>query len=198
MAQGKDGDQTNIDGNTVVQGLVSIPIQSFEHASAIWREVLAKRAERLKQCGQDPSTYEKNSNVITTFHITSVNIATGVGTEGKLQFVDMAASDIAHGVKKMEDAATTNDDTIHFSDKSIDALNDVVNARCQFHRSVPYRNSTLTHLLGDSLEADTKVLMLCCVKSDPADLSDTIGILQFADRMQKVSIGKATKHVRSV
>lgn len=196
--KGKMEIQTNIDGNTVVQGLVSIPIQSFEHASAIWREVLAKRAERLKQCGLDPSTYEKNSNVITTFNITSVNIATGVGTEGKLQFVDMAASDIAHGVKKMEDAATTNDDTLHFSDKSIDALNDVVNARCQFHRSVPYRNSTLTHLLGDSLEADTKVLMLCCVKSDPADLSDTIGILQFADRMQKVSIGKATKHVRSV
>lgn len=187
---------TNIDGNTVVQGLMSIPIQSFEDVTAIWRESLAKRAERLKQGGFDPSKYEKNSNVIATFHITSVNIATGVGTEGKLQFVDMAASDIAHGVKKMEDAiVTTNEDKIHFCNKSIDALNDVVNARCQFDRSVPYRNSTLTHLLRDSLEADAKVLLLCCVSSDPSNLSDTIGALRFGSRMQKVSVGKATKHI---
>ena len=193
--KGKLEIRTNIDGNTVVQGLLSIPIQSFEDASTIWREALAKRTERLKQGGLDPSNYEKNSNVIATFHITSVNIATGVGTEGRLQFVDMAASDIAHRVKKMEDATTTNEDNIHFCNKSIDALNDVVNARCQFDRSVPYRNSTLTHLLRDSLEADAKVLLLCCVSSDPSNLSDTIGTLRFGSRMQKVSIGKATKHI---
>jgi kinesin family protein C2/C3 len=193
--KGKLEIRTNIDGNTVVQGLVSIPIHSYEDATTIWNETLAKRAERLKQGGFDPSNYEKNSNVITTFQITSVNIATGVGTEGKLQFVDMAASDIAHGVKKMEDAITTNEDNIHFCNKSIDALNDVVNARCQFDRSVPYRNSTLTHLLRDSLEADAKVLLLCCVSSDASNLSDTIGTLRFGSRMQKVSIGKATKHI---
>ena len=193
--KGKLEIRTNIDGNTVVQGLISIPIQSFEDVSTIWRETLVKRAERLKQGGLDPSNYEKNSNVIATFHITSVNIATGVGTEGKLQFVDMAAADIAHGVKKMEDAVTTNEDNIHFCNKSIDALNDVVNARCQFDRSVPYRNSTLTHLLRDSLEADAKVLLLCCVDSAPSNLSDTVGTLRFGSRMQKVSIGKATKHI---
>jgi hypothetical protein len=69
----------------------------------------------------------------------------------------------ASTIKKMEDAIGTNEDKIHFCNKSIDALNDVVNARCQFDRSVPYRNSTLTHLLRDSLEADAKVLLLCCV-----------------------------------
>ena len=195
--KGKLEIRTNIDGNTVVQGLTSIPIKSFDDVSAIWHQTLAKRAERLKQGGLDHSYYEKNSNVITTFNITSVNIATGVGTEGKLQFVDMAASDIAHGIKKMEDAVATNEDNdnIHFCNKSIDALNEVVNARCQFDRSVPYRNSTLTHLLRDSLEADAKVLLLCCVSSDASNLTDTIGTLRFGSRMQKVSVGKATKHI---
>jgi kinesin family protein C2/C3 len=193
--QGKLEIRTNIDGNTVVQGLVSIPIESFEDATTVWRETISHRAERLKQSGLDVKNHDKNSNIITTFHITSVNIATGVGTEGRLQFVDMAASDIAHRVKKMEDAVTTDEDKIHFYNKSIDALNDVVNARCQFDRSVPYRNSTLTHLLRDSLEADAKVLLLCCVSSDPSNLYETIGTLRFGTRMQKVSIGKATKHI---
>eukprot|EP00804_Cyclotella_cryptica_P006778 CCRYP_019528-RA/>CCRYP_019528-RA protein AED:0.21 eAED:0.21 QI:342/1/1/1/1/1/4/96/1271 len=193
--KGKLEIRTNIDGNTVVQGLISIPIESFEDVCRIWHETLAKRAIRLKQNGLDFGKHEKNSNIITTINITSVNIATGVGTEGRLQFVDLAASDIAHGIKKMEDAVTPNVDNIHFCNKSIDALNDVVNSRCQFDRSVPYRNSTLTHLLRDSLEADAKVLLLCCVSSDPSNLSDTIGALRFGARMQKVSIGKATKHI---
>ena len=125
-----------------------------------------------------------------------MNIATGVGTEGKLQFVDMAASDIVPVAKKAknDDVQMEEDDT-QFDNKSIGAFNDVINARCQFDRSVPYRNSTLTHLLRDSLEADTKVLLMCCVSSDEANLTDTVGALQFASRMQKVSIGKATKHI---
>ncbi|EED87967.1 kinesin motor protein-like protein, partial [Thalassiosira pseudonana CCMP1335] len=196
----RDGEleiRTNIDGNTVVQGLVSIPIESFEDACAAWQETLAKQADRLKRHGSDVKKHEKNSNVITTIHIKSVNIATGVGTEGKLQFVDMAASDIAHGVKRDAEELTghSDEDNTHFYNKSIDAFNDVVNARCQFDRSVPYRNSTLTHLLRDSLEADTKVLLLCCVSSEQADFADTVGALRFASRMQKVSIGKATKHI---
>jgi hypothetical protein len=53
----------------------------------------------------------------------------------------------------------------------------------------------LTHILHDSLEADAKVLLLCCVSSDASNLSDTIGTLCFGSRMQKVFIGKATKHI---
>lgn len=191
--KGKLEIRTNIDGNTVVQGLVSVPVNSFEDACILWQETISKRAERLKRQGSDPKKHDKNSNIITTINITSVNIATGVGTEGKLQFVDMASSDIAPVPKK--DNKNPDEDNTHFSNKSIDAFNDVVNARCQFDRSVPYRNSTLTHLLRDSLEADAKVLLLCCVSSHQADLSDTVGALRFASRMQKVSIGKATKHI---
>lgn len=200
LRKGKLEIRTNIDGNTVVQGLVSIPIESFEDAISIWQESISHRSELLGKQGSDWKKHERKSNVITTVHITSVNIATGVGTEGKLQFVDMAASDICHGAKKVRDDSSLSnaiieEDATQFANKSIDAFNDVINARCQFDRSVPYRNSTLTHLLRDSLEADTKVLLMCCVSSDEAHLADTVGALRFANRMQKVSIGKATKHI---
>ena len=195
--RGKLEIRTNIDGATVVQGLVSIRINSFEDVCQIWQEAIANRLDRLRLQGSDIRSYERNSNVITTIHIQSTNIATGVGTEGRLQFVDMAASDIMPNplMKSSEYRACTDGELAKFSNKSIDAFNDVVDARCQFDRSVPYRNSTLTHLLRDSLEADAKVLLLCCVSSDEADLDNTLSALRFASRMQSVSIGKATKHI---
>jgi kinesin family protein C2/C3 len=197
--KGKLEIRTNIDGNTVVQGLVSIPIKTFEDVLKIWQESIANRADQLRRQGSDWKKHGRKTNIITTIHITSVNIATGVGTEGRLQFVDMAASDIAHGFGKVTENSDVNtfleEDNTQFANKSIDAFNEVINSRIQFDRSVPYRNSTLTHLLRDSLEADTKVLLLCCISSDESDFADTVGALRFASRMQKVSIGKATKHV---
>ena len=195
--RGKLEIRTNIDGNTVVQGLVSIRINSFEDVCQIWQEANANRLDRLQMQGSDLGSYERNSNVITTIHIQSTNIATGVGTEGRLQFVDMASSDIMPNplMKASEYRGCVDGDLAKFSNKSIDAFNDVVDARCQFDRSVPYRNSTLTHLLRDSLEADAKVLLLCCVSSDEADMDNTLSALRFASRMQSVSIGKATKHI---
>lgn len=197
--KGKLEIRTNIDGNTVVQGLVSIPITSFGDAVTIVQESIANRADQLESQGYNWRKHERKTNVITTIHITSVNIATGVGTEGKLQFVDMAASDISHGAPKVREdsdvSTCVEEDDTQFANKSIDAFNDVINARCQFDRSVPYRNSTLTHLLRDSLEADTKLLLMCCISSDEANLADTVGALRFASRMSKVSIGKATKHI---
>ncbi|KAL7550127.1 hypothetical protein ACHAWF_013370 [Thalassiosira exigua] len=199
--------RTNIDGNTVVQGLISIPIRSFQDVVTIWRESLAGRAERLRRQGSDPLKHERRTNVIATVHIASVNVATGVGTEGKLQFVDMAASNVAssgasggdvgdRATEAVGDAARGEEDDSKFADKSIDAFNDVVNARCQFDRSVPYRNSTLTHLLRDSLEADAKVLLMCCVSLEEGDADNTVVVPRFASRMQKVSIGKAAKNNR--
>lgn len=203
--KGKLEIRTNIDGNTVVQGLVSIPITSFEDVITIWQESIACRSRQLRRQGSSWTEHGHKTNIITTIHITSVNIATGVGTEGRLQFVDMAASDLAQNVSSSSNSRLVKDNNsfdvdeqeeeIQFANKSIDTFSEVINARCQFDRSVPYRNSTLTHLLRDSLEADTKVLLLCCISSDEANLADTIGALRFASRMQKVSIGKATKHV---
>ncbi len=197
--KGKLEIRTNIDGNTVVQGLVSIPINSFQDVVTILQESIASRLENLRGQGVNWRKHERKTTVITTIYLSSVNIATGVGTEGRLQFVDMAASDILNGATKVSDdpnvtSRVEGEDT-QFVNRSIDAFNEVIQARCQFDRSVPYRNSTLTHLLRDSLEADTKVLLICCVNSDEENLSNTVSSLRFASRMQKVSIGKATKHV---
>jgi len=200
--------RTNVDGETFVQGLVSVPISSYEDVLEIWKQSLSKRAKRVQNRGQKLRSYEASSHLIATLQVVSTNAVTGVGTVGKVQFVDLAASDVVPRRSSFSSkskstsmdamlAPVGNTNEWRFANRSISQLVDVVNARYQFSRSVPYRNSTLTHLLLDSFEGDTKVLLLACVSSDAKDLQNTANTLRFATKMRKVIIGKATKHVVS-
>ena len=200
--------RTNHDGDTVVQGLISIPVHSYDDVLKVWHQALSLRAARVADQDVELSDHEAESHVIATLQVVSTNIATGIGTVGKIHFVDLAGADLTTkrppvGAKTKASApdpilsGVGNNSEWKYVNKSLTTLNEVVHARCQFNRSVPYRNSTLTHLLRDSLEADTKVLMLVCVSSDPKDAQATASALRFASKMRRVNIGKATKHTKT-
>lgn len=200
--------KSNIDGDTVVQGLTSVPITCPQDVIDLWRECLTQRESQLGSIYSNLS----RSHIFFTLSIVSTNIATGVTATGKLQFVDLSGSDFADG--------QSYGDNYKYRDKSLATLSEVVEAKCQYLRSVPYRNSTLTHLLRDSFEGDTKVLMFCCISSDVEDaqvrnlalcwvafysmfygilnqisifVQHTKEALRFATRMRRVSVGIATK-----
>ncbi|CAJ1934412.1 unnamed protein product [Cylindrotheca closterium] len=190
--------KTNHDGETCISGLISVQVNSFEDVCRVWKECLSRRVSRLAEQGIRLEGHDHNCHTIGTMRISSTNLSTGSGTLGKVQFVDFAASDI---VKESRPVRASNPDMLssvgpdlRFANKSIATLSDVVHARSQFQRSVPYRNSTITHLLSDSLEADTKVVMIACVSSDVADIQETACTLKFAERMRQVIVGKATTH----
>jgi len=209
--------RTNYDGDTVVQGLIAVPVKSFDDICRVWQQCLTQRAARLAEQGIDNADYEAESHVITTINIISTNVSTGVGTVGQIQFVDLAAADLvlkrsppSFSIGKSNSSSykktpsndilsSAHDDGIEykFKNRSIGTLLDVVSARCQFARSVPYRNSTLTHLIRDSLTADTKVLLLVCVSNEMEHFRETASALRFATQVRKVAIGKATKHTIS-
>mmetsp|Transcript_21592 Transcript_21592/g.32368 ORF Transcript_21592/g.32368 Transcript_21592/m.32368 type:complete len:255 (-) Transcript_21592:2019-2783(-) len=200
--------RTNIDGETIVQGLVSVPVKSYKDVEEVWKQSLAHRAKRVEQLGKKMHSYEASTHTIVTLRVVSTNSVTGLGTVGKVQFVDLAASDVIpkRASTSSKSRSTPMDNMLapigntnewKYANKSIAQLADVVNARYQFSRSVPYRNSTLTHLLSDSLESDTKVLLLACVSSDARDIQNTANTMRFAAKMKKVIVGKATKHTVS-
>lgn len=200
--------KTNLDGETIVQGLVSVPVKSYNEVETLWKQSLVQRAKRAQQLGKSLKSYEASTNLIATLHVVSTNSVTGVGTTGRVQFVDLAASDVTPRrgalVSKTKTSPTDNvlasignKNEWKYANRSITQLTDVVNSRCQFSRSVPYRNATLTHLLQDSLEADTKVVLLACVSSDAKDLQNTANTMRFASKMRKMLVGKATKHTIS-
>mmetsp|Transcript_14437 Transcript_14437/g.22555 ORF Transcript_14437/g.22555 Transcript_14437/m.22555 type:complete len:1430 (-) Transcript_14437:136-4425(-) len=200
--------RTNQDGDTVVQGLLSIPIHDLQDVYQAWEESLSYRVARLEEQGMDYDEHESASHIIATLNVTSKNLATGVCNVGKIQFVDFAGADL---ISRLPPPANKNKSTSSdalmssvgnnlewkFANKSLATLNEVLNARCQFSHSVPYRNSTLTHLLRDSIEADTKVVMIVCASSDPRHLQETAVALRLASKMRQVHIGKATKHSHS-
>jgi len=233
--------RTNYDGDTVVQGLTSVPITSLDGVCQLWAECISHRNRRLDQMGVDIKEHESSVHVFTTINIISTNVGTGVGTVGKLQCVDLASSDLIRrsnsggGCRDVDSSDSTTSQPLHNSlitkelaqpplpsplmhdgsslmdlrtlgssmdwklaNKSLSTLGEVVNARCQFSQSVPYRNSTLTHLLRDCLEGDAKVLLMLCVNTDADDIHQTASALRFASRMKRVVIGKATEHTVSL
>jgi len=197
--------RTDVHGDTVVQGALSVEVESFEEVCQIWEEALALRKNRISEQEMDPQQYEASSHVIATLKVVSANIATGLGSIGKLQFVDLAGADLLPR-RLAAKAAPTHDGMLEavgnhnewrYAHRSLETLSEVIAARSKYDRSVPYRNSTLTHLLRDSLEADTKVILIACVSSDPKYLQETASSLRFASTMRGVTVGKATKHTLS-
>lgn len=194
--------RTNHNGDTVVQGLLSVEVHNFDDVHKLWQQCLSQRATRLADQGVDITDYEASSHVIATLSVASTNLATGMGSVGRIKFVDLAGADLVQRRNCDGKMSVTPDLSAEknmnidwkYSNRSLATLNDVVNCRSQYMRNVPYRNSTLTHLLRDNLEADTKVLLLLCVSASPKDLQETACALRFAAGMRRVTIGKATKH----
>jgi kinesin family protein C2/C3 len=194
--------KTNRDGETTVHGLVSVEVTSFDEVLKIWTQSLSKRKQRLAEQGVDFDEHESNSHIIATFEIRSKNIATGVSTWGKVQFVDLAAFNVVPRRQSSKKASTPEAVIAgigigadwKFTNRSMATFAEVITARSQFQRKVPYRNATITHLLSDSLEADTKVVLVACVSSELQDLQETACALKFAQTVRNVIVGKAIKH----
>jgi kinesin family protein C2/C3 len=206
--------RTNYDGDTVVQGAITVEVKSFSDLCRVWQECLIGRSARLAEQGINEDQYLAECHVIATLSVVSTNVSTGLGTSGRIQFVDLASSDLKAcyiesdaDADAIETINTPSDSVLSgvgnnsqwkYANKSLETLLDVVTARSQFSRSVPYRNSTLTHLLRDSFTSDTKFLFITSVSTDAEDLQNTASALRFASLMRKVNVGIATKHTVSL
>lgn len=134
-----------------------------------------------------------------------------MGTTGKIQFVDLAASDLEVNDKdslpENETLAPTesvlagiekDSNEWKYKNESLSTLLEVATARSEFSRMVPYRNSTLTHLLQDNFTSDTKFMLLSTVSTDAKNIHATASALRFAALMRKINIGTATRHTISL
>jgi kinesin family protein C2/C3 len=137
--------------------------------------------------------HSSRSHMMLTVSISSEHKATRVVSRGKLNLVDLAGSERldksgATGVA-LKEAQNIN--------KSLSALGDVIAARASKQGHIPFRNSTLTYLLQDSLSQDSKTLMFVCVSPVIYNAEETFCSLNFASRVRSVELGKASKNVTS-
>jgi kinesin family protein C1 len=114
----------------------------------------------------------------------------GQTRNGHLVLVDLAGSERIEqsGVQgeQLKEAVAIN--------KSLSSLGNVIVALSKKQAHVPFRDSTLTHLLQHCLGGDSKCLMLVNVSPAPVNSSETLCSLRFAQKVNSCEVGVAKKH----
>ncbi|KAE8010523.1 hypothetical protein FH972_006890 [Carpinus fangiana] len=127
--------------------------------------------------GKDISKFNV-SHLTVTIHIYYNNLITGENSYSKLSLVDTAGSE---GSIEEDDSGEHVTDLLHVM-KSFSALGDVLSSLTSKKDVVPYENSMLTQILGDSLGGSSKTLMIVNVCPNVKNLSETLSSLNFSAR----------------
>uniref|UniRef100_A0A6U1BUB9 Kinesin-like protein n=1 Tax=Rhizochromulina marina TaxID=1034831 RepID=A0A6U1BUB9_9STRA len=172
-----------------VPGLTVVPVTTMDEVLDLLRMADTNRSTAVTNMNEHSS----RSHLMLSVTVRSVNQHSGQATLGKLNLVDLAGSERisksgATG-QALKEAQSIN--------KSLSALGDVIMSRARKSPHVPFRNSTLTHLLQDSLSGDAKTLMFVCVSPVIYNSEETYCSLTFAARVRTVELGKAQRNVVS-
>jgi kinesin family member C2/C3 len=169
-----------------VPGLTSIEVENLTDVDNLL--ILAERNRSTATTNMNQ--HSSRSHMMMSISIYTEQLSTGNQIKGKLNLVDLAGSE---RINKSGATGQTLKEAQNIN-KSLSALSDVIAARGAKQNHVPFRNSTLTYLLQDSLSKDSKTLMICCCSPILASSDETISALNFASRVSSVELGKATKN----
>ncbi|KDO33145.1 hypothetical protein SPRG_01957 [Saprolegnia parasitica CBS 223.65] len=174
--------QENDKGQTFVKGLSKPLVETEEAALDLLFQGDTNRTI-AEHCLNNAST---RSHCIFSLHIekrSADESAKSPLVVSKLNLVDLAGSE---RMKKTQVTGTMLKETMHIN-KSLTFLEQVVIALGDQKREhIPYRQTTLTNLLKDSLGGNCRTLLVACVWPDESQNDQTIATLKFATRMMRV------------
>jgi len=172
-----------------VPGLTQREVTSLRDVEELFALADSNRATATTNMNEHSS----RSHMMLTITVMSENLALGTVQRGKLNLVDLAGSE---RINKSGAAGQALKEAQNIN-KSLSALGDVIAARASKQTHIPFRNSTLTYLLQDSLSKDSKTLMICCISPLLSSAGETNSSLDFAARVRTVELGQATKNAAS-
>ena len=178
--------KTGPNGN-YVPNLTVVPVRSLDEVLEL---IELGETNRSAAC-TDMNEHSSRSHSLVQVEMVSKNVVTGSEARGKLNMIDLAGSE---RISKSGASGTRLKEAQNIN-KSLSALGDVIQARCNKQGHVPYRNSTLTHMLQDSLEKDSKTLMFACTSPAAFNSEETFCTLNWAARARTVELGAAKAHV---
>jgi len=176
--QGKDGQE--------VQDLTMVSVSTKEQVL----ETLKTGSKNRHVTATDMNAVSSRSHLILSVYVLSRNMLTNKETKAKLHLIDLAGSERV-GRSGVEGQALKEAQNIN---QSLSALGNCIHARANKADHVPYRDSSLTWLLKDSLEKNSKTLMFVQVSPMLKDAAESVCSLKFAARVREVELGKATKN----
>ena len=184
------------EGKSFVDGLTKIPIDVKDSMVGMEQlDSLMGVASRSRSVASTKmNSQSSRSHSVFMLHLNGYNEDSGAIVNGALNLCDLAGSErldrsgAGADAKRLKETQAIN--------KSLSCLGDVFNALATGASHVPYRNSKLTYLLQDCLSGDGKALMFVNLSPTTASCGESVCSLRFAQRVNQVELGKATKHVQ--
>lgn len=172
-----------------VPGLVSVVVENQSEVLELLRRGSAGRNVRKTDMNDSSS---RSHLVLTVYVHCSTSTVNASGTHvkqisSKFHMIDLAGSERV-GRSGVTGEALKEANSIN---TSLSALSNVIYARGRKESHVPFRDSTLTFLLKDSLSGNSKTLMIVQISEAITNSSETLCSLKFAVRVRAVELGKA-------
>ena len=153
---------------------------------------LISRGARLRSTAKTiMNACSSRSHLLTTVLIRCLDPKTGRETRSKLHICDLAGSE---RISRSGASGTRKEEAIKIN-VSLLALSEVMSALGSNKGHVPYRRSKLTFLLQDSLSGSAKTVMLVNLSPSSTCREETLCSLNFAQRVARVELGRATQQV---
>ena len=183
---------SRVNDELYVSGLSSIVVDDAEAALKVVNRGLKGRRERSTKRNDASS----RSHAVLRVDIEKTDDCEVV--KSRLYLVDLAGSERASALEddaegspsKMYNPSETERFKEHVNiNRSLSALGNVVSALSDGPTKrphVPYRDSTLTRLLQDSLEGNTRTAIVACCAPESIYADESVSTLKFADRAQRV------------
>ncbi len=183
-------------GKSYVSNLKKIEIntEEFEEGMQGLKAVMASAARARSVACTKMNSVSSRSHSVFMLHLSGMNEESGTMVQGALNLCDLAGSErldrsgAGSNAQRLKETQSIN--------KSLSCLGDVFTALSNGSSHVPYRNSKLTYLLQDCLSGDGKALMFVNLSPTQTSSNESLCSLRFAQRVNQVELGKATKHVQ--
>jgi len=180
----------NQDGTVFVESAKEVEVKNKEEV--VNTLAIAKSVRRTASTKMNDQS--SRSHMILEINVRGFNVPANIEYLGKLFLVDLAGSERVLKSKvtgdRLKEATEIN--------KSLTALGDVMQALQKKQKFIPYRNSTLTHLMQNALGGHAKTVMFINICPTASHMTETLSSLRFAQRVAKVELGKATKTYKKI
>ena len=184
------------EGKSFVENLTEVTIDTADSLSGMQQlDTLMECAARSRSVASTKMNAQSSrSHSVFMLHLRGYNEDSGAHVHGALNLCDLAGSERLDRSGAGTDAARLRE--TQAINKSLSCLGDVFNALATGSSHVPYRNSKLTYLLQDCLSGDGKALMFVNLSPTFESSNESLCSLRFAQRVNSVELGKATKHIQ--
>jgi hypothetical protein len=184
-----------------VEGLTLEPVDCYNDLSLLMNEGMQNRTIAATNMNATSS----RSHCIFTLHFiqrrTQISAAAAAAADSgspveepevvckvaKINLVDLAGSEDSRRTgaegKRLQEGGNINKSLLTIG-QCIKALSDNSAREAQHH--VPYRNSTLTQLLRESLGGNAKLVMLAALSPADENFSDTLSTLRYASSAKRI------------